>query len=255
MPIDFNLDGRVALVTGATRGLGWAIARTFAEHGAHVAINSRKADDCHDRVNQLTSAGLKAEASPFDVGDLDACRQVVARLLREHGHLDILVNNAGIIHREPLEGFSDEDWQRVVNVNLNAAFTLSREAGTAMAKNGWGRIINIASIMALVARPTIPAYVSSKHGLAGLTKALGVELGPSGVTVNAINPGYFATELNQPLMADAEFDAMVKNRTPIGRWGDPDELAGAALFLASEAGGYVNGTSLTVDGGMTAALY
>jgi len=255
MPISFDLSGRVALVTGATRGLGLAIARALAEHGAHVAINSRKPDECEDRARTLTADGLKAEACAFDVADLDAGRRAVADLVQRHGRLDILVNNAGVIHREPLADFSDDDWQRVVNINLNAAFTLSREAGTAMAKAGWGRIINIASIMAMVARPTIPAYVSSKHGLAGLTKALAVELGPSGVTVNAINPGYFATELNQPLVEDAEFDAMVKSRTPVGRWGDPDELAGAALFLASDAGGYVNGASLTVDGGMTAALY
>jgi gluconate 5-dehydrogenase len=255
MALDFSLAGKHALVTGATRGLGWAIARVFAEHGAQVAVNSRSQKDCEARVKELTDAGLTAVPCPFDVADLSACTRVVRGLENRHGAVDILVNNAGVIHRQELADFSDEDWLRVININLNAAFALSREAARGMAGKGWGRIINIASIMAQVARPTIPAYVSSKHGLAGMTKALAVELGPKGITVNAINPGYFATEFNKPLMADPEFDAMVKSRTPVGRWGDPEELAGAALFLASEAGGYVNGASLTVDGGMTAALY
>ncbi|HZD25480.1 MAG TPA: 3-oxoacyl-ACP reductase FabG [Alphaproteobacteria bacterium] len=255
MAVDFRLEGRVALVTGASRGLGWAIARAFAEQGATVALNSRSAADCESRAGELQEAGLAGEPCAFDVANLAAGKRAVAELAERHGRLDILVNNAGIIHRQALPDFADADWQRVIDVNLTAAFVLAREASRPMLQQGWGRIINIASIMALVARPTIPAYISSKHGLAGLTKALAVELGPQGVTVNAINPGYFATELNEPLMADAEFDAMVKSRTPVGRWGDPDELAGAAVYLASTSGGYVNGAMLTVDGGMTAALY
>jgi gluconate 5-dehydrogenase len=170
------------------------------------------------------------------------------------GGIDILVNNAGIIHRAPLSEFAEEKWRNVLNVNLTAPFLLAQAVAPGMVQQGWGRIINIASIMGQIGRATIPAYVSSKHGLVGLTKTLAIELGPHGVTVNAINPGYFATELNIPLMADADFDAMVKGRTPLGRWGDPAELAGAAVFLASDAGGYVNGASLTVDGGMTASL-
>jgi gluconate 5-dehydrogenase len=142
----------------------------------------------------------------------------------------------------------------VLDVNLTAPFLLAQQVAPGMIERGWGRIINISSILGQIGRATIPAYVSSKHGLIGLTRTLAVELGPHGVTVNAINPGYFATEFNAPLIADETFDTMVKTRTPLGRWGEPVELAGAAVFLASDAGGYVNGAALTVDGGMTAAL-
>lgn len=253
--MELRLDGKVALITGASRGLGWAIARAMAESGATVAINSRSAEDCNAKVAEVEAAGGQAFALPFDAADVASCRQAVADVIGRAGSIDILVNNAGTTHRLPLEEFDEDRWQQVVDLNLTAAFALGRAAGLAMAERGWGRIINIASILALVGRPTIPAYVATKHGLTGLTKALAVELGPRGVTVNAINPGYFATEFNAPLIANEEFDSMVKTRTPVGRWGDPDELAGAALFLASDAAGYVNGTSLTVDGGMTAALY
>jgi gluconate 5-dehydrogenase len=254
LSVDFHLDGRVALVTGASRGLGWVIARTLAEYGAHVAVNSRSETDCEAKARELRDAGHKARALPFDVVDRAGATAALERLAAEHGQLDILVNNAGIIHRTELENFTDEDWRRVVSVNLDAIFSLSRDAAQIMKRKRWGRIINIASVLAIVARPSIPAYVASKHGLHGLTKALGVELAPHGITVNAIAPGYFATEFNLPLVEDAEFNAMVCRRTPAGRWGEPDELAGAALYLASSSAAYVTGAMLTVDGGMTAAL-
>ncbi|MBT4491018.1 MAG: glucose 1-dehydrogenase [Rhodospirillaceae bacterium] len=248
--MDFRLDGRRALITGSTRGLGLAIARAMAEQGAAVIINSRTVDECVATAETLAAAGHDALALPFDAGDGSSREDALA----EAGTIDILVNNAGIIHRAPLPEFSEEKWRDVLNVNLTAPFLLAKQLSEAMVARGWGRIINISSIMGQIGRATIPAYVSSKHGLIGLTRTLAVELGPHGVTVNAINPGYFATEFNAPLIADKDFDAMVKGRTPLGRWGDPAELAGAAVFLASDAGGYVNGASLTVDGGMTAAL-
>lgn len=248
--MDFRLDGRRALITGSTRGLGLAIARAMAEQGAAVIINSRTAADCAATVEMLAAAGHEAQALPFDAGE-GASR---GEALGKAGAIDILVNNAGIIHRAPLAEHAEERWRDVLNINLTAPFLLAQQLAPGMVARGWGRIINISSIMGQIGRATIPGYVSSKHGLVGLTKTLAIELGPHGVTVNAINPGYFATEFNAPLIADKEFDAMVKGRTPLGRWGDPAELAGAAVFLASDAGGYVNGASLTVDGGMTAAL-
>ena len=252
--MDFRLDGRRALITGSTRGLGLAIARAMAEQGARVIINSRSIDDCQATVEALMGEGHDAHAMAFDAGDGPSREAALTGLDNSTGGIDILVNNAGIIHRAPLSEFAEEKWRNVLNVNLTAPFLLAQAVAPGMVQQGWGRIINIASIMGQIGRATIPAYVSSKHGLVGLTKTLAIELGPHGVTVNAINPGYFATELNIPLMADADFDAMVKGRTPLGRWGEPAELAGAAVFLASDAGGYVNGAALTVDGGMTAAL-
>ena len=248
--MDFRLDGRRALITGSTRGLGLAIARAMAEQGAAVIINSRNGNECEAAVADLRGAGHDTTALPFDASVGPARRASIETA----DPVDILVNNAGIIHRAPLADFPEDKWRDVLDVNLTAPFLLAQLLAPGMVERGWGRIINISSIMGQIGRATIPAYVSSKHGLIGLTKTLAVELGPHGVTVNAINPGYFATEFNAPLIADPDFNSMVKTRTPLGRWGDPAELAGAAVFLASDAGGYVNGAALTVDGGMTASL-
>jgi gluconate 5-dehydrogenase len=255
MTVPFSAEGRVALVTGSTRGLGLAMARALAEHGATVVLHGRKEADAAARADELRAAGLQAEAIGYDVGNAKACHQVVPAVLDRLGRLDILVNNAGIIHRSPLAEHGEAEWRRVIEVNLNACFLLAQAAAAPMREKGWGRIINIASIQSVSSRPTIPAYVSSKHAIAGLTKALATELGPDGITVNAIGPGYFATEINTPLMADRTFDSMVRSRTPVGRWGQPEELGGAVVFLASEAAGYVNGHLLIVDGGMTTSLY
>ncbi len=250
MTLDLDLSGRTALVTGSTRGIGRAIAQALAKNGAEVLINGRSADGVAAEVKELTDGGLKAQAAAFDVADRDAARNAIQAFER----IDILINNAGIIHRHPLTSFSDEDWQHVLDVNLTACFQLARDCAPAMIAQGWGRIVNIASIMGMLARPTIPPYVSTKHGLIGLTKALAVELGPHGITSNAINPGYIDTDINEALINDPEFDAMVKRRTPVGRWGQPEEIAGACVFLAADAGAYVNGTMITIDGGLTAAL-
>ncbi len=250
----FSLAGRVALVTGASRGLGWVFAEALAAAGAHVVLNSRHAADLEAREAELLGRGLAASRATFDVADEAATAAALETLLAEHGRLDVLVNNAGVIRRAELADYDSATWQHVIEVNLSACFHLAREAARPMTAAGHGRIINIASVMGLIGRPSIPAYVASKHGLIGLTRSLAAELGPRGVTVNAICPGYFATEMAQPLMADEEFNEMVCSRTPLGRWGDPGELAGAVIFLASGAGSYVNGAAITVDGGMTAVL-
>ena len=248
----FSLEGRVALVTGSSRGLGWAIAKGFAEHGAIVVLNGRDPAALRRCAAEL---GGGTDVVAFDASDPAACERAVADVVARRGRLDILVNNAGITHRQPAAEFPTERWREVLDVNLTAPFVLSREAAKDMAKRGWGRIVNIASVLSLVARPTIPPYVASKHGLIGLTRAFAVEYARRGITANAIAPGYFLTEFNAALKANLEFDRMIAARTPAGRWGDPDELVGAAVFLASDAAAYVNGATLTVDGGMTAALY
>ena len=250
----FSLEGRVALVTGASRGLGWAMAAALAEARATLILCGRKEATLDERVQRLRTSGARAGAVVFDVADRAVAGEVVEAVMGEHGRLDILINNAGITHRAPLEDFADEDWDRVVTTNLSSCFSLSREAARPMTAQGWGRIINTASIMGPQARPTIPAYVAAKGGLTALTRALAVELGPKGVTCNAIAPGFFTTELTEPLAADPEFDAFVRARTPLGRWGKPEELAGAAVFLASEAGAYVNGHVLVIDGGMSVSM-
>ncbi len=255
MKVEIDLAGKTALVTGSTRGIGAAIAAGLAAHGAHVVINGRGAEAVAGRVEEMRTGGHAVSGAAFDVGDREAARAATEELLETHGRIDILVNNAGIIHRAELADFTDEDFEAVTAVNLTGGFALARDLSAGMAEAGWGRIVNIGSIMSHVARPTIPAYVASKHAIAGLTKALAVELGPKGVTCNAVSPGYIDTELNAPLIADEVFDRMVRERTPAGRWGRVDEIAAAVVFLCSDAAGYVNGISLLVDGGMTAALY
>jgi len=250
----FSLEGRVALVTGASRGLGWAIAEALAEHGAHVVLTSRDQAALNDRAAELEKRGQNAQALAFDAADRAAGAAAVAAVHGEHGRLDILVNNAGINHREPLADLDDEDWDRVIEINLTSVMRLSRDAGRHMAARGHGRIINTASIMSLVARPGIAPYIASKGGLAALTRALAVEFGPRGVNSNAIAPGYIVTDMNTALQADPEFDSFVRGRTPLGRWGEAKEIGAVALFLASDASSFVNGHLLVADGGLTVAL-
>ncbi|MBZ9657614.1 SDR family oxidoreductase [Mesorhizobium sp. ESP-6-4] len=245
----FSLKGRVALVTGASRGLGFAMAKALAENGATVIVNARG-------MTALSAAAesIGAEALPFDVADAAVSRAALQGIVERHSRLDILINNAGIQHRRPLVEWEDEDFDRVIAVNLSACFRMMRDAVRLMLPNKFGRIINTGSVAAILGRPTIHAYVAAKAGLHGLTRSAAAEMGRHGITINAIAPGYFATELNIALINDEAFTKWVEARTPAGRWAKPEELGGAVVFLASNAAGYVNGHVLAVDGGLSVSL-
>lgn len=249
----FDLSGRRALVTGSTQGLGLALARGLAQAGAAVLINGRTAARVDAAVQTLRDEGLSAHPLPMDVSDeADVVRQVTTA--QADGPIDILVNNVGIHDRAPLADMTTDQWRRVIDVNLTTAFVVSREVVGAMIDRRAGKIVNICSLMSELGRPTTGNYAAAKGGLKMLTRAMTTEWAQHNVQVNGIGPGYFATQLTQALVDDAEFNAWICGRTPAGRWGKPEELVGAAVFLASPASSFVNGQILYVDGGLTAAV-
>jgi gluconate 5-dehydrogenase len=252
----FDLAGRVALVTGSSRGLGWAIARTLAAAGARVVLNGRDTATLAPRRAALEAWGLAAELAPFDVTEAAAATAAVADIAARHGRLDILVSNAGSSVRKPVLEQTDDDLRAVLEAHLVSGFRLAREAARLMVPAGYGRIVFISSINAFIARPGIPGYVTAKSGMNGMVRALGVEFAQTGVTVNAIAPGYFLTAGNEAVRrANPDFQARISARTPAGRWGVPDEEIGAAaLYLVSDAARYTTGSVITVDGALTAAL-
>jgi 2-deoxy-D-gluconate 3-dehydrogenase len=242
----FRLDGRVALVTGAASGLGAAIAKALAEAGAQVAVhgNRRAATDTAAEI------GPSAAAFQADLSDTAGAEKLFAEVKRRFERVDILVNNAGTIYRDAAEDFKLEDWQRVLQVNLTSVFQLSQLVGRdLLTRKAGGKIINIASLLSFQGGIRVPAYAASKGGVAQLTKALANEWAPHDIQVNAIAPGYFATTNTEALQADPARNRQILERIPAARWGQPQDLAGAALFLASHASDYVTGTVLTVDGG------
>jgi gluconate 5-dehydrogenase len=252
MPHPFDLSGRRALVTGGGSGLGLAIARGLVMAGARVVINGRNRERLEEAAAALRREGGTVDVAAFDVTRSDAVSQHVAALERDHP-IDILVNNAAVNRRAPLETFSDEQWHALMAANVDGPFFVARAVIPGMKARRRGKIINLCSLASDLGRPNIAPYATSKGGVRMLTRALAVELAPHNIQVNGIAPGFFRTEMNAALVDDAEFSAWVARRTPAGRWADPPEIAGAAVFLASAAADYVTGHILAVDGGFAAA--
>ena len=244
----FKLEGKVALVTGASTGLGAAIAIALAEAGADVACQGNThAPDA--TCASVFKTGRKAFALTGDLGDRETPRQLIENTIEHFGQLDILVNNAGTIRRSPATEYSEEDWATVIEVNLSSVFRLSQLAGRHMIERGGGKILNIASLLSFQGGITVPAYAASKGGVAQLTKALANEWAAKNINVNAIAPGYMRTGNTKALQADETRNRQILERIPAGRWGEPGDLGGAAVFLCSAASDYINGHVLLVDGG------
>ena len=251
----FDLEGKTALITGSSGGLGLAIARGLAEAGAAVILNGRNAQKLERAAKTLADAGHRLRTSVFDVADDSAVRAAFEQFDAEGVEIDILFNNAGVQLRKPMVDLTTEEWRGVIETNLTSAFQVGREAARRMIARGrGGKIVNIGSLTSEVARATVAPYTAAKGGVKMLTRSMAAEWAVHGVQANAIGPGYIVTEMNKALVDDPKFDAWVRGRTPAGRWGTPDDLIGAAVFLASPASAYVNGQMLYVDGGMLAVL-
>jgi gluconate 5-dehydrogenase len=250
----FGLRGRVALVTGSSRGIGRALAAGLAGAGARVVINGRSAEAVEAVVAQLGADSAEAHGAVFDVTKGDEVRAGVARIETEVGPIDILVNNAGVQHRMSLEDFPEDAWRSLMATNLDSVFLVGQAVARAMIPRRRGRIINICSVQSELARPSIAPYTASKGAVKMLTKAMATDWGKHGIRVNGLGPGYFRTPLNKALVEDETFSAWLAARTPLGRWGEVEELVGAAVFLASDASSFVNGHILYVDGGITASI-
>lgn len=250
----FDLHGRVALVTGSSRGIGFVLAAGLAEAGAHVILHGRDENSLAAAVEKLTTAGHSAEAVRFELTDAEAVKAGIAAIAERSGVPDIVVNNAGVQRRGPLTDFTVEQWRMIIDTNLTSAFLVSQAVATGMMARGSGKIINIGSIQSQLARPSITPYSASKGGIVMLTKGLCADLAKYDIQCNALAPGYFATELTKALVADETFSEWVCNRTPAGRWGEVEDLVGTCVFLASDASRFVNGQVIYVDGGMSAVV-
>ena len=250
----FDLTGRVALITGSSRGLGLVLARGLAQAGASVVLNGRNEDALKLAVESLRADGFRTAGYCFNVTDQEQIRARVERIEAEVGPIDILINNAGIQSRASAVDMAEENWRQVLEVNLTGVFLTSQAVGRRMVERQRGKVINVCSLLSEVGRPTIAPYTAAKGGVKMLTRALAVEWAKYNVQVNGIGPGYFDTEMNAALVQNPEFDRWLKARTPAGRWGRPEELVGAVVFLASEASSFVTGQILYVDGGVLASL-
>lgn len=250
----FSLRGRRALVTGSTRGIGLTISQALASAGAEALVNGRESNRVLAAVDTIRSGGGAARALAFDVMDAAAIDAAIELAESEFGPIDVLINNAGLQHRGMLAELTEEAFDEIVEVHLKAAFRVGRAVASRMRPRGRGSIINMCSILSSFARAGVGPYCAAKGGLANLTRAMATEWSGDGLRVNAIAPGYFRTDITRSLSDDDAFNTWLTARVPMGRWGELPELAGAAIFLASDAASYVNGHVLTVDGGMTASL-
>lgn len=249
----FSMKNRVVLLTGASRGLGRDMALALAGAGATVLCAGRTVKELDQTVRAIVRKGGNAHAIPLDITDEADVVAKVGAIISRHRRIDALVNNAGIIHRQDIVDTATPDFRKVIETNLVSQFVVSREVGRHMLARKYGRIVNISSVLGVVGRASVAGYVSAKHGLIGLTRNLAAELGPH-VTANAIAPGYIRTELNVPLQQNKEFNAMLESRTAVARWGKPEDLRGALLLLASDAGSYITGHTLVIDGGLSPIL-
>ena len=250
----FDLTGRTALVTGSSSGIGHALAGGLAGAGARIVLNGRNAAKLEHAAERLRADGAFVLTAPFDVTDGTAVTEAVARIEAECGPIDILVNNAGMQRRAPLEQFEQAAWNELMKTNVDSVFLVGQAVARHMIDRRRGKIINICSVQSELGRPNIAPYAASKGAVKMLTKGMAIDWGPYGIQVNGLGPGYFKTELTQTLVDNAEFTQWLINRTPSRRWGDEQDLVGAAVFLASDASNFVNGHILYVDGGVTATL-
>lgn len=244
----FNLENQVAIVTGGNRGLGGAMSLGLAEHGADIVIVQRSEEES-ETAKKIRELGRKCITISYDLANTNDLQKIIDRTLEEFGKVDILVNNAGVQRRHPAVEFPVEDWDFVLDVNLKSVFFLAQAAGKEMIKQGRGKIINTASLLSYQGGITVPAYAASKGGVAQITKALSNEWAKLGVNVNAVAPGYMATDMNTALLDDEVRNRQILERIPAGRWGTPEDMVGAVIFLASRASDYVNGEIIAVDGG------
>jgi len=255
MPLNlFSLDGKTALITGSSRGLGLVLARGLGTAGAKLILNGKNEKRLLQAVEKLKIEGFDAYGYPFDITDKEQIVKQVSNIEYEIGLIDILVNNAGIQRRKPLEEFEEPDWREIIDTNLTGAFLVSQQVVKSMIKQKSGKIINICSLQSELGRETIAPYAAAKGGLKMLTKAMAVEWAKYNIQINGIGPGYFITEMTRPLSENKDFDQWLKNRTPAHRWGDPEELIGSIIFLASPASNFINGQIIYVDGGILAAI-
>lgn len=244
----FKLDGKVAAITGATRGIGRSIALSLAEAGADIALLQRSPEQS-DVKEEIEALGRKCLIVPCDLENVEQVKAAIPHVVSHFGKIDILVNNAGIQRRSPSVDFSEQDWDDVINVNLKTVWLLCQQAGRYMVPNGKGKIINMASLLSFQGGLTVPAYAAAKGGVAQLTKALSNEWAKHNVNVNAIVPGYIATDMNTALINDETRNRQILERIPSGRWGNPEDFNGTVVYLASDASNYVHGHLLAVDGG------